>query len=140
MVRLGKVYSDDGKYDDAIAQFDKVMAMQDINVTVRQVAQAERVRTIQKKNPAKPPTRRRQRRPRRTRAANPQRRSRRFPIMRADLDALEVAAGHRFADREILRRALTHSSHVHEQALAGGRPRRATTSSSSSWATPCWVS
>ncbi|HXM43605.1 MAG TPA: ribonuclease III [Bryobacteraceae bacterium] len=40
--------------------------------------------------------------------------------MRADLDSLEVAAGHRFADREILRRALTHSSHVHEQALAGG--------------------
>src|ERR1017187_2870683 len=41
--------------------------------------------------------------------------------MRADLDALEVAAGHRFADREILRRALTHSSHVHEQAIAGGQ-------------------
>src|ERR1017187_5534645 len=41
--------------------------------------------------------------------------------MRADLDALEVAAGHRLADREILRRALTHSSHVHEQALAGGQ-------------------
>ena len=40
--------------------------------------------------------------------------------MRADLDALEGAAGHRFADRDILRRALTHSSHVHEQALAGG--------------------
>jgi ribonuclease-3 len=40
--------------------------------------------------------------------------------MRADLDALEVAAGYRFANREILRRALTHSSHVHEQALAGG--------------------
>ncbi|HLY19380.1 MAG TPA: tetratricopeptide repeat protein [Bryobacteraceae bacterium] len=58
MVRLGKVYSDDGKYDDAIAQFDKVMAMPDINVTVKQVAQAERVRTIQKKggaNPATPP-------------------------------------------------------------------------------------
>jgi tetratricopeptide (TPR) repeat protein len=55
MVRLGKVYSDDGKYDDAIAQFDKVMAMQDINVQVRQVAQAERVRAIQKKNPPKPP-------------------------------------------------------------------------------------
>jgi tetratricopeptide (TPR) repeat protein len=54
MVRLGKVYSDDGKYDDAIAQFDKVMAMPDINVQVRQVAQAERVRTIQKKGPAKP--------------------------------------------------------------------------------------
>jgi ribonuclease-3 len=41
--------------------------------------------------------------------------------MRADLDALEDAAGHRFADREILRRALTHSSHVHEQSLMGGQ-------------------
>lgn len=41
--------------------------------------------------------------------------------MRADLDALEVAAGHRFADRVVLRRALTHSSHVHEQALADGK-------------------
>jgi tetratricopeptide (TPR) repeat protein len=60
IVRLGRSYSDDGKYDDAIAQFDKVMAMQDINVQVRQVAQAERVRAFQKKNPkpadaAKPP-------------------------------------------------------------------------------------
>ena len=54
MVRLGKAYSDDGKYDEAIAQFDKVMAMPDINVTVRQIAQAERVRTFQKKAPAKP--------------------------------------------------------------------------------------
>jgi tetratricopeptide (TPR) repeat protein len=53
-VRLGKVYSDEGKYDDAIAQFDKVMAMPDVNVQVRQVAQAERVRTFQKKNPPKP--------------------------------------------------------------------------------------
>jgi ribonuclease-3 len=43
-------------------------------------------------------------------------------MMRADLDALETAAGHRFADREILHRALTHSSHVHEQAIAGGEP------------------
>src|SRR5580704_8440067 len=41
-------------------------------------------------------------------------------FMRADLDALEAAAGHRFADREILRRALTHSSHVHEQVLVDG--------------------
>src|SRR6202167_565732 len=40
--------------------------------------------------------------------------------MRADMDSVEFAAGRRFADREILRRALTHSSHVHEQALAGG--------------------
>jgi tetratricopeptide (TPR) repeat protein len=55
IVRLGRAYAQDGKYDDAIAQFDKVMAMQDINVTVRQIAQAERVRTIQKKGgPPKP--------------------------------------------------------------------------------------
>ena len=40
--------------------------------------------------------------------------------MRAGLDTLEAAIGHRFADRDILHRALTHSSHVHEQALAGG--------------------
>lgn len=53
-VRLGKVYSDEGKYDEAVAQFDKVMAMPDINVQFKQVAQAERVRTIQKKGPAKP--------------------------------------------------------------------------------------
>ncbi len=54
MVRLGKTYSDEGKYDLAIAEFDKVMAMPDINVQVKQVAQAERVRTFQKKNPPKP--------------------------------------------------------------------------------------
>lgn len=41
-------------------------------------------------------------------------------MKRADLDGLEAAAGHRFADRAILRRALTHSSHVHEQTLADG--------------------
>jgi len=54
MVRLGRVYMDDGKYDDAIAQFDKVMAMQDASVTVKQIAQAERVRAFLKKNPPKP--------------------------------------------------------------------------------------
>ena len=54
MVRLGRVYIDDKKYDDAIAQFDKVMAMPDVNVQVKQVAQAERVRAFQKKNPPKP--------------------------------------------------------------------------------------
>jgi tetratricopeptide (TPR) repeat protein len=54
IVRLGRAYIDDKKYDDAIAQFDKVMAMQDINVQVRQVAQAERVRAFQKKNPPPP--------------------------------------------------------------------------------------
>lgn len=54
LVRLGKAYSDDGKYDDAIAQYDKVMAMPDVNTTVKQIAQAERVRTIQKKGAASP--------------------------------------------------------------------------------------
>jgi len=54
IVRLGRVYSEEGKYDDAIAQYDKVMAMQEINPAFRQVAQAERVRTIQKKNAANP--------------------------------------------------------------------------------------
>jgi tetratricopeptide (TPR) repeat protein len=54
MVRLGRVYSDEGKYDEAIAEFEKVMAMPDINAQVKQVAQAERVRTVQKKTPPKP--------------------------------------------------------------------------------------
>lgn len=40
--------------------------------------------------------------------------------MPADLDALESAIGHRFADREMLQRALTHSSHVHERTIASG--------------------
>lgn len=43
--------------------------------------------------------------------------------MRPELDALEVAAGYRFADRQVLLRALTHSSHVNEHAehaLASG--------------------
>ncbi len=57
MVRLGKAYSEDGKFDDAIAQFDKVMAINGINPVIRQIAQAERVRAIQRKaaaNPAAP--------------------------------------------------------------------------------------
>jgi ribonuclease-3 len=37
--------------------------------------------------------------------------------MRADPEALESSTAYRFQDREILRRALTHSSHVHEKAL-----------------------
>lgn len=56
MVRLGVAYNQDGKYDEAIAQFDKVMATPDVNPTVRQFAQAERVRAIQRKNPPKPAT------------------------------------------------------------------------------------
>lgn len=38
--------------------------------------------------------------------------------MTADLDGLEAAIGHRFADRDLLARALTHSSLVNERALA----------------------
>lgn len=54
MVRLGRAYSDDGKYDEAIAEFDKVKALPDASVQVKQIAQAERVRAWQKKNPPKP--------------------------------------------------------------------------------------
>lgn len=39
--------------------------------------------------------------------------------MHADLEALENSTGHRFQDREILSRALTHSSHAHEKTLLG---------------------
>lgn len=39
--------------------------------------------------------------------------------MRADLESLEDAIGYHFANRDILIRALTHSSHAHERALAG---------------------
>jgi ribonuclease-3 len=43
--------------------------------------------------------------------------------MRAELERLEEAIGHHFADRSLLARALTHSSHAHEHALAGtGEP------------------
>ena len=42
--------------------------------------------------------------------------------MPPDLSSLESAIGHRFGNRELLERALTHSSHVHEQGIAGGTP------------------
>ncbi len=42
--------------------------------------------------------------------------------MPADLDALEAAAGYRFANREFLCRAVTHSSHVHEHVPPGADP------------------
>lgn len=40
--------------------------------------------------------------------------------MRADLDSLEKAIGHRFRNSELLERAFTHSSHVHEKGLGAG--------------------
>ena len=42
--------------------------------------------------------------------------------MRSLPESLETAIGHRFANRAILERALTHSSKVHEQALPGAEP------------------
>lgn len=36
--------------------------------------------------------------------------------MRPDVSSLEILIGHRFRNRELLERALTHSSHVHERA------------------------
>jgi ribonuclease III len=40
--------------------------------------------------------------------------------MKADLSALEAALGHTFSHQEMLERALTHSSHAHEEAKASG--------------------
>jgi tetratricopeptide (TPR) repeat protein len=55
MVRLATVYDQSGKPDEAIALLDKVMAMQDIHPTIKQFAQAERVRAMQQKaSSAKP--------------------------------------------------------------------------------------
>jgi ribonuclease-3 len=39
--------------------------------------------------------------------------------MRADLERLEETIGYRFVNRYLLTRALSHSSHVHEQPTAG---------------------
>lgn len=40
--------------------------------------------------------------------------------MKADLAGLQTALGHTFNHPEMLERALTHSSHAHEEAKAGG--------------------
>ena len=53
-VRLGMALRDEAKYDEAVATFDKVMATPDVLPQVRQYAQAERVRTLQKKGALKP--------------------------------------------------------------------------------------
>jgi tetratricopeptide (TPR) repeat protein len=55
MVQLAVIYDQAARPDDALPLLDKVMAMQDIAVSVRQFAQAERVRATQlKSGPAKP--------------------------------------------------------------------------------------
>lgn len=42
--------------------------------------------------------------------------------MRPDLSSLESVIGYRFGNRELLERALTHSSHVHEHGMGAGPP------------------
>jgi tetratricopeptide (TPR) repeat protein len=55
MVRLGASYNMGGKYDEAIAVLDKVMALEDVHPQIRQFAQAEKVRAVQgKEGGAKP--------------------------------------------------------------------------------------
>ncbi len=54
MVRLASVYNLDNKPDAALAVLDKVMAIADLHPTIRQVAQAEKVRATQIKGAAKP--------------------------------------------------------------------------------------
>jgi predicted negative regulator of RcsB-dependent stress response len=50
MVRLAQVYNQAGKPDDSLALLDKVMAIQDLHPSIRQFAQAEKVRATQLKN------------------------------------------------------------------------------------------
>jgi len=54
LVRLGLAYRQAGKYDEAIATFDQVMNMADAMPQFKQIAQAEKVRSTQAKNAAKP--------------------------------------------------------------------------------------
>jgi len=49
MVRLGAAYNQAGKYDDAIAILDKVMSQADVHPSIKQFAQAEKVRATQAK-------------------------------------------------------------------------------------------
>jgi tetratricopeptide (TPR) repeat protein len=59
MVRLAQVYNQAGKPDDALALLEKIMATPDLHPSIRQFAQAERVRAMQIKSagakPAAPP-------------------------------------------------------------------------------------
>jgi tetratricopeptide (TPR) repeat protein len=58
-VRLASAYNAAGKYDDALPILDKLMAQANLHPSIRQFAQAERVRAIQGKGggakPATPP-------------------------------------------------------------------------------------
>ena len=48
-IRLASAYDAAGKYDDALGILDKLMAQSDLHPTLRQFAQAERVRAMQGK-------------------------------------------------------------------------------------------
>lgn len=50
MVRLGNALAKAGKYDEAVATFEKVMSDPNAPQQVKQIAQAERARTIQIRN------------------------------------------------------------------------------------------
>jgi tetratricopeptide (TPR) repeat protein len=50
LVRLGSAYAKVAKYDEAVASFDKVMANAQVDPTIRQIAQSERLRALQSKN------------------------------------------------------------------------------------------
>ena len=52
-VRLASAYDSAGKYDDAIATIDKVLAMPDLQPVVKQVAEQEKARAQQGKNAKK---------------------------------------------------------------------------------------
>ena len=58
VVRLAQVYNMSQKHDEALAVLDKLNTMPDVHPTIKQVAQAERVRAIQAKGggakPAEP--------------------------------------------------------------------------------------
>ena len=55
-VRLASAYDAAGKYDDALPILDKLMAQTDLHPSIRQFAQAERVRAMQGKGAVKPAT------------------------------------------------------------------------------------
>ncbi len=54
LVRLGSAYNKAGRFDEAIATFDKVIALEKVDPQVKQIAQAERARAVQSKANAKP--------------------------------------------------------------------------------------
>ncbi|MEX2263437.1 MAG: tetratricopeptide repeat protein, partial [Bryobacteraceae bacterium] len=54
MVRLAQAYNLTGKHDESLALIEKIMALPDLHPTIRQFAQAERVRATQGKGGVAP--------------------------------------------------------------------------------------